>query len=179
MAWFSNVDWNGMFIPDTPLLEIFIRGSVIYLSLFILLRLILKRQAGSLGVSDLLVIVLIADAAQNGMAGDYRSLPDGVLLVATLIFWNYTLERLGYHFPRFEKLIQPSPLALIQNGRLLRKNMRTELVTEDDLMSQIRLQGHEHLSEIKEAYMEGDGKISIIPYEKKSRKKTKKMRASR
>nr|MBP7571903.1 DUF421 domain-containing protein [Acidobacteriota bacterium] len=74
-----GVDWGRVFAFDTPWLEIVVRGTAIYLGLFLLLRLVLKRQAGTVGITDLLVIVLIADAAQNAMADDYRSVPDGLL----------------------------------------------------------------------------------------------------
>ncbi|HEX2981271.1 MAG TPA: hypothetical protein VHO48_13460, partial [Anaerolineaceae bacterium] len=106
---FGNIDWVKIFTPDTPILEIFVRGSVMYLALFVLLRVILKREAGTVGISDLLVVVLLADAAQNGMAGDYQSISDGILLVATIILWSYFLDWLGYRFPRIERLIHPSP----------------------------------------------------------------------
>ena len=60
--------------------------------MFALLRFVLKREAGTLAITDLLVVVLIADAAQNAMADDYRSVPDGLLLVATIVFWSYALD---------------------------------------------------------------------------------------
>ncbi|MGE5655543.1 MAG: DUF421 domain-containing protein [Actinomycetota bacterium] len=160
-----NVNWERLFIPDTPILEIFIRGSVVYFAIFFLLRFVLQRQAGVVGITDLLVVVLIADAAQNAMADDYHSISDGILLVATLIFWSYTLDWLGYKFPRCQRLLHPQPLPLIKNGRLLRKNMRRELITENELMSQLREQGVEELSAVKIAYMEGDGYISIIKHQ--------------
>ena len=92
MEWFSAVDWEHIFLPDMPLLEIFIRGSVMYLSLFFLLRLVLKRQVGSIGITDLLVIVLIADAAQNAMAADYQSLPDGMELRIRMVRVSFSLH---------------------------------------------------------------------------------------
>lgn len=172
MDWFGAVEWDKVLLPDRPLLEIFIRGSIIYLSLFFLLRVILKRQAGTVGISDLLVIVLIADAAQNGMAGDYKSVPDGIALVVTLIFWNYALEWLGFHFPAFDKVISPSPIMLIKNGRMIRKNMRKELITKGDLFTQLRLQGIEDVTRVKQACLEGDSKIRIIEYEKSESRHT-------
>lgn len=63
------------FMPDGPVLEIIVRGTVTYLALFTLLRIILRREAGNLGITDMLVIVLLADASQNAMAGGYNSLP--------------------------------------------------------------------------------------------------------
>ncbi|NBO19097.1 MAG: DUF421 domain-containing protein [Proteobacteria bacterium] len=162
MEWFAPVDWGRIFTPGLPLLEIITRGSIVYLSIFFMLRVVLKRQAGSLGITDMLVVVLIADAAQNAMAGTYNSVPDGLVLVGTLVFWNYFLEWLAYYFPFIETCIHPQPLPLIQNGKMLRHNMRKELVSEEDLMSALRENGIENLRDVKRACMEGDGKISIL-----------------
>ena len=162
---FEQVDWQKIFVPNTPLLETIVRGTLIYLGLFTLLRVLLKRESGTLGISDMLLVVLIADAAQNGMADDYRSVTDGLLLVATIIFWSWAPNWLGYHFPFFQKLIKPSKLLLVKNGRMLRHNMQKELITAGELMSEVRANGIDDLSTIKEAYMEPSGTISIICFE--------------
>ena len=159
------MDWKSIFLPETPLLEIFLRGSVMYITLFILLRLVLKRQTGNLRMTDLLLITLIADASQNAMAGDYKSVPDGILLVGTIMFWNYALDWLAFRFSRLRRLIEPPPLPLIKDGKLLRRNMRSEMITEEELMSQIREEGLENMGEVKAAYIESDGRISVVPYE--------------
>jgi uncharacterized membrane protein YcaP (DUF421 family) len=69
MSTVLQIDWNSMFVPSLHLGEIFLRGTVVYLFLFALLR-VTRRQAGAIGISDLLVVVLIADAAQNAMASE-------------------------------------------------------------------------------------------------------------
>ena len=69
------IDWNKAFIPTVNLLELFVRGSIIYLFLFFALRM-LRRQAGALGVSDLLALVLIADDALNAMSSDFNDRPE-------------------------------------------------------------------------------------------------------
>ena len=166
------MDWKSLFSIDVPLIEIIVRGSVIYISLFVLLRVVLKRQAGSLGMTDLLLITLIADASQNAMAGEYRSIPAGVVLVCTIIFWSYAFDWLSFRSPWFNRLIEPPPLMLIQDGKMLRRNMRRELITEEELMSQLREQGLADPREVKEAYMEPDGHISVVQYEEKHQKKT-------
>jgi uncharacterized membrane protein YcaP (DUF421 family) len=159
--WFQ-VDWRQAFLPQTPVLELVVRGSVIYLALFILLRLLLKRQSGTRGLTDLLVVVLIVDAAQNGMADEYRSITEALVLVATIIGWSYALDWLGYWCPHVKCFLHPPALPLVQAGHLLRRNMRRELVTEEELMSQLREQGIQELTEVKLAYMGGDGRISVI-----------------
>jgi uncharacterized membrane protein YcaP (DUF421 family) len=145
-----------------------------YLSLVILLRIVLKRQTGTLGMTDLLLITLLADASQNGMAGEYRSLPDGIVLVATIIFWNYFFDWLSFKSEWFERLIEPPPLPLVKRGKLLRRNLRRELITEAELLGKLREQGVEDLSKVKLANIESDGQISLIQYKEEQHKKPEK-----
>jgi uncharacterized membrane protein YcaP (DUF421 family) len=165
-------NWNEILVPDTPLLEILMRGTVMYLGLLLLLRFVLKRQAGAISLTDLLVVVLLADAAQNALADDYRSLSDGLLLVAVIVFWAYALDWLGYRFTAINRLVHPQPLPLIRRGRLIPGNLRRELITEDELMSQLREQGIDDVAKVKRAHMEGDGRISVIPLEEEDRPHT-------
>jgi uncharacterized membrane protein YcaP (DUF421 family) len=169
----NQIDWRTIFTPDVSVLEIFLRGSMMYLAIFFLLRIVLKRQSGTLGMTDLLLITLLADASQNAMAGEYKSVPDGIILVGTIIFWNYAFDWLSFKSQWFERLIEPAPLPLIRNGRMLRRNMRHELITEAELIGQLREQGVADVSKVKEARIESDGQISVIKYEEEQHKKTK------
>ncbi|HEX8118833.1 MAG TPA: YetF domain-containing protein [Pyrinomonadaceae bacterium] len=159
-----QIDWKAAFVPNVSLLEIVLRGTLVYLLLFFVLR-VLRRQAGALGISDLLVVVLIADAAQNAMSSEYKSVTEGAVLVGTIVAWDYSLDWLGYRFPTLRRVLRPAPLPLVKDGRALRQNMRKELVSMEELMSQLREQGVEHLSEVKECCLEGDGHISVIKKE--------------
>jgi uncharacterized membrane protein YcaP (DUF421 family) len=136
---------------------------MVYLILFSLLRLVLKRVAGTVGLADMLLVVLIADAAQNAMASGYRSITDGILLVATIIFWNHALNWLGYRFPAFQQFFNPPPLLLVKNGQILKRNMRKEFITEDELMGELRHLGISRIEEVEKAWIEGDGRISAMP----------------
>jgi uncharacterized membrane protein YcaP (DUF421 family) len=162
MQWFSNIDWFNLLYPQTPVLEIILRGTVMYLGLFLILRVVLKREAGTVGLTDLLLIVLIADAAQNGMADNYHSVTDGILLVLTLVFWAFAFDWLGYRFPAFHRFVHPKELLLVKNGKIMPQNMRKEFLTRDELEGMLREQGVSDLKEVKEAYLEGNGKISVI-----------------
>ncbi|MBA3513882.1 MAG: DUF421 domain-containing protein [Pyrinomonadaceae bacterium] len=163
-----EIDWNAVFVPTVPLLEIILRGTLVYLLLFAVLRL-LRREAGGLGIADVLVIVLIADASQNAMASEYKSITEGGILVATIVFWDYTLDFLAYRFPRFQRLVRPAALPLIRDGQMLRKNMRQEMITEEELLGQLRQQGLDNISGVKKCYLEGDGRISVIAGKTKGR----------
>ena len=160
------VDWRAVFVPSGSVVEIILRGTLVYISLFVLLRL-MRREAGGLGIADVLVIVLIADASQNAMANEYKSVSEGILLVGTIIFWDFTFDWLAYHLPWFHRLFQPAPLPLVKDGHMMRRNMRQEMITEEELMSQLRQQGVEKLAAVKKCYLEGDGSISVITGKKK------------
>jgi len=164
----GHVDWSSVFAIDTPVLEIFVRGTVMYLGLFLLLRIVAKREAGSADTSDLLVIVVLADAAQNAMAGEYRSLPDGLLLVSTILFWSHALNFLGYHVGWIGRWIHGPPLRLIRDGQLLRRNLRRELLTREELMSLLRQQGVDDPHEVKAAWLESSGDFTVIKKSKES-----------
>lgn len=156
-----ELDWARLFVLDTPILEIVLRGTIMYLALFVLLR-VLRREAGTVGMSDLLVLVLIADAAQNGMAGSYTSITDGLLLCGVIIGWSYGLEWLGARSPRIERLIYPGPIPLIRNGKVLHRNMRRQLITMDELTSHLRTEGVTEIADVRLAALEGDGQISVV-----------------
>jgi len=156
-----SVDWTRLFVPSGSLVEIMVRGTMLYLSLFLLLRVLPRRQIGSLGVSDLLVVVIIADAAQNGLAGEYRSITEGLVLICTILFWNWMIDTLDYRFPRLG-VNGSAPRLVVSHGRMLRKNMEKEELSEAQLMSHLREQGVEDPALVSKAYVEGDGRISVI-----------------
>lgn len=156
-----DINWNEMWVPTLSLAEMFIRGSVVYLALFLYFRLV-RREAGGIGITDVLVIVLVADASQNAMASGYKSITEGIVLVASIGFWDYLLDWLGFRYPLFERLIRPAPVLLVRNGRLMRQNMKKEMITEEELISQLREQGVEDAAHVRKCYLEGDGHLSVI-----------------
>ncbi|WP_414755511.1 DUF421 domain-containing protein [Anabaena sp. CCY 9910] len=166
MNWFS-INWHAIFVPSISILELVIRGSLVYLALFSVLRLLPSRQMGTLGITDLLVVVLFAEAAQNAMASNYTSITEGAILVGTVIFWSYFLNWLGYKLRIVQRFLNPPPLLLVKNGKTIERHLQRELITEDELKSKLRQQGVEFLADVKLAYMEADGSISIITSESK------------
>ena len=156
-----QVDWKSVFVPTMSPAEIVLRGTFVYLLLFFVLR-VLRREAGALGISDLLVVVLIADAAQNAMSSEYKSVTEGAVLVGTIVAWDYLLDWVGFRFPAARRLLRPAPLPLVKDGQLLRQNMRKEMITTEELMSLLREQGVESLDEVRRCYLEGDGHVSVI-----------------
>lgn len=142
--------------------EIVIRGTVVYWLLFLIFRFILRRDIGSVTIADVLVLILIADASQNAMAGEYRTVSEGALLIATIVGWNHTLDWASFRSPWVSRLVSPPPLLLVRHGKVLQRNLQQELITTDELLSKLREHGVEDVSRVRKAYMEPDGSISVL-----------------
>lgn len=163
MDWLVSVDWQDLWVPTHSVFEMVVRGTFMYLALFLIFRFVMKRQTGSVGIADILVVVVIADAAQNAFAREYQSFTEGVTLVLTIVFWNIFIDWLGFRFPAIGKLLQEPPLPLVVDGKILRRNLRRELMTMDELDAQLRKNGVDDVAKVKLASMESDGEISVVP----------------
>lgn len=157
------VDWSELFGFSLPVVEIVMRGTATYWFLFLLFRFVVRRNIGAVGVADILLLVLVADASQNAMAGEYKTVTDGIVLVSTLIFWNMALDWFSFRFPAFRRLAEPSSLRLVKDGRMLMHNMRKEFISEEELRVKLREQGIDSIDKVKAAFLEPDGEVSVIP----------------
>ena len=157
-----SINWAALFGIHVSITELMLRGSAIYFFLFLVFRFVLRRDVGAVGIADILLLVLVADAAQNAMAGEYKSISEGFILIGTIIFWNLGLDWLAFRFPAFAKFAQPSSLQLVRHGRVLRKHLAQEMLTMEDLLGKLREHGIETLDQVKHVYMESDGAISVI-----------------
>jgi uncharacterized membrane protein YcaP (DUF421 family) len=158
------IDWRALLVPTVNLAEIVLRGSVVYLAILAALRLF-RREAGAISVADLLVVVLVADAAQNAMASEYKSITEGGVLIATIFGWDYFLDWLAFRSRWVHGLLHPPPLLLVAHGRIQRRNLRAELVTVDELRGLLREEGIEDVAQVKCCYLEADGHLSVIKQE--------------
>jgi len=156
------MDWQEIFGFSVSPWEILVRGSAMYLGLFLLFRIIIRRRIGAVGMADVLILVIIADAAQNGLAGEYKSVTEGLLLVLTILGWNALIDWLTYKVPALQRVLEPPPLLLIDQGRLLHRNLRHEFISEDELKAKLREHGVTDPRQVAQAYMEADGQVTVI-----------------
>jgi uncharacterized membrane protein YcaP (DUF421 family) len=156
------MDWQEIFGFSVSPWEILVRGTAMYLGLFLLFRIIIRRRIGAVGMADVLILVIIADAAQNGLAGEYKSVTEGLLLVLTILGWNALIDWLTYKVPALQRVLEPPPLLLIDHGRLLHRNLRHEFISEDELKAKLREHGVTDPRQVAQAYMEADGQVTVI-----------------
>jgi uncharacterized membrane protein YcaP (DUF421 family) len=151
-----------LFAVHVSVPELMLRGTLVYWLLFLIFRFVLRRDVGAVGIADILLLVIVADAAQNAMAGGYDTFAEGAILVGTIVGWNWLLDVLGFYFKPVRRFTSPGRLILVSHGVPRRRNMRREYISMDELKEKMREQGIQDLHDVKVAYLEGDGQISVI-----------------
>lgn len=142
--------------------ELLVRGTAIYWLLLLIFRFVLRRDFGTAGVPGLLFVVLLGDAAQNGMIGDGHTLADSAFLIVVLAGWNYLLDFLAYHVPFVSRLTDPPATLIAKDGRLVQRNLRREHITLEEVDSALRAEGLDNLTRVRRMYVEPDGKLTVL-----------------
>ncbi len=145
-------------------MDTIIKTTIVYFVLLVLLRLSGRRTLGQLTSFDLVVILIVGGSTQRALLGQDYSVTNALLVVATLIGIDVLLSLIERDSPFFAKLLNGSPLILVDHGRLLRDRVRRARLTEEEIRTAARrLHGLESLDQIKYAILEASGSISIIP----------------
>ena len=155
------MDWQGLFEPH-HVVENVIRASSIYLLLVLLLRFLPNRKSGSIGPADLLVVVLLATVVTGALNRDVSSITDAVVMVATIVAWSFITDTLATRVAFLRRLVYSEPVEVVRDGEVLARNLRREFMTHEELRAQLRLQGIENEAEVEHAYIEHDGRMSVI-----------------
>lgn len=147
---------------ETPILELMLRATFLFALFLVLFRILPRRTAGEMAPMDFVFLLLVTEAAAHSL-GDFSSLADGTVQILTFMGLNYLTNRLTWRFPALERLLEQPPLLVVRDGRMLRRNMRREFLTEEELISSLRREGLDDLSQAAKVYLDGDGNLSVIP----------------
>lgn len=112
---------------------------------------------------DIIYILLVSQAASHSL-GEYTSIIDGIVLISIFMLLNYFLNYLTYHYRFIEKIVSLPSVLVVRDGKPIKKNMRSEFLTMDELMEKLREEGIDDIKDVKHAYVEGDGSISVSTY---------------
>jgi uncharacterized membrane protein YcaP (DUF421 family) len=141
-----------------------IRVVVMYTFLLVVFRLAGKRTLSEASTFDLLMLLVISETTQQALVQDDQSITNAFLLILTFVAMDVVLSLFKQRSPVFEKVLDGTPLILIDNGKVLKDRMDKERVDENDILEAARdLQGVERLDQIKYAVLERSGDISIVP----------------
>lgn len=163
---FESIDWSEVFGLTMSPVELIVRGTAMFWFLYALFRFVLRREAGSVAMADILIFVIIADASQNALSGEYKSVPDGMILVTTIVLWNVAVDWAAFRSPLLRRILEPPLLVLVRNGRINRRALSEQLMTIDDLMAKLRENNVEKVSDVKLATFESNGEFTVISNKK-------------
>jgi uncharacterized membrane protein YcaP (DUF421 family) len=143
-------------------MDIVVRAFFAFLFVFLLTRLIGRRELSSLEPFDLILLVVVGDLMQQGITQSDMSFTGAVLATGTFAVLVLAVSYLGFRFRRLQPLLDPQPLIVVQDGDVIESNLRKERMTVDELLAEARLQQIASLDEIRWAVLESNGKLSFI-----------------
>ncbi len=143
-------------------MDIVLRASVTFAALYLLLRLLGKREIGQLTPFELVVIVVMGDLVQQGVTHNDFSLTGSILAIATFAFWALVMSWATYLSPRLETLLDGRPQVIIRDGELITANLRRDRITRGEVEAEMRLAGIARMKDVAWAILETQGKISFI-----------------
>lgn len=154
----------------TNILDIILRSTVVFAVILLGLRLLGKRHVAQLSLVDLVLILLISNAVQNAMVGPDTSLAGGIIAAVTLLILSYAFTLILYRSRRAEHFFEGTPTLLVHDGKAIHRHLEQEKITEDELERAVREHGIASIAHVKNAIMESDGTISVIPREGEERR---------
>jgi len=143
-------------------MDIVLRATVIFIALYLLVRLMGKRELGQMTPFELIVLVVIGDLIQQGVTQNDFSLTGAIIAISTIAFLALVMSWASYLWPRAERLLEGEPRVIVRDGELLTGNLRRNRLTRNEIESEMRLAGIAHMTDVKWAILEPRGKISFI-----------------
>jgi uncharacterized membrane protein YcaP (DUF421 family) len=144
-------------------MDIVFRAVALYFFVFIVVRKLGRRQLSTLAPFDLVLLIVLGDAIQQGLTQDDYSVTGAIIAVSTIALLQVATTYVSFKSPRLERLLEGEPLVLMQDGEPIQRNLRRERLTVGDLAEEARLQQIASLATVKWAVLETNGKISFIP----------------
>jgi len=152
---------RDLLVTQIPLLEKVLRSIAVYLFLVLALRLAGKRELAQLNSLDLVVLLLLSNTVQNAIIGPDNSLLGGLIGATVLMALNYAAVRLGFRHRSVARALQGTATVLVEHGRALRRNLRRNLISTEELTSAVRRQGAHSLREVDSVVLEANGTLTV------------------
>ena len=143
-------------------MDIVLRGIVIYFFIYVLTRVIGRRELGSLEPFDLILLIMLGDAVQQGLTQDDYSITGAVIAVSTIAALQVATSWLSFRFPRLRPVLDGEPIVVVESGKPIERNLKRERLTIEEVMEEARQQQIGKLDEIQWAVLETTGQISFV-----------------
>src|SRR5262245_62097020 len=150
-----------MFTLSTSIPELLLRVVIIYIFVFVLLRLVGKKHVGEMAPFDLVVLLLLSESVQNALVGEEKSVTGGLVAVAALFGVTQTIGYASWRWKKAERFLEGTPRVLMRNGRVLENVLSQEQITRSELLEALRREGCTSLGKVRYAVLENDGTITV------------------
>ncbi len=146
-------------------MDIVLRATAMFFILFLLIRLLGKRELGQMTPFEFVVLVVLGDLIQQGVTHNDFSLTGATLAICTFAFWALVLSWTAYLFPRAKDVLEGAPRVIVRDGEIVTENLRRDRLTRDEILSEMRLAGIGRMADVAWAILEPQGKMSFIKKE--------------
>src|SRR5436190_2238030 len=143
-------------------MDIVTRGIVLFAFMYLLMRVIGRRELSSLAPFDLFLLIVLGDSIQQGLTQDDYSVVGAVLAVSTFAIMQFLVSYTSFRFPRLRPVLEGEPIVIIQDGKPIERNIKRERLTVEEVLEEARLSQISSLDEIEWAVLEPSGNISFI-----------------
>jgi uncharacterized membrane protein YcaP (DUF421 family) len=144
-------------------MDLVLRAIVLFTFVFVLTRVVGRRELSSLQPFDLILLIVLGDAIQQGLTQDDYSVTGAVLVVTTIAILQVGISFAGFRFRRLRPVLEGEPVVVMQDGKVLERNLRRERLTVEELAAEARQQQIASLEDVKWAVLETNGSLSFIP----------------
>jgi len=143
-------------------MDLVLRAAVVFFFVLVLTRVIGRRELSQLAPFDLILLIILGDALQQGLTQDDYSVTGSVLVVGTFAVLQVCMSWLGFRFPPLRPILEGEPLVIVEDGKAIERNLRRERLTLEEVMESARLHQIASLSEVRWAIVERNGEISFL-----------------
>jgi uncharacterized membrane protein YcaP (DUF421 family) len=144
-------------------MDIALRGIVLFLFVSFIMRIVGRRELSSLGAIDLVLLIVLGDSIQQGLTQDDYSVTGAMIAVSTIAVMQVSLSYLGFRFRWLRPVLEGEPIVIVQDGRVIERNLRRDRITVDEVLEEARQQQIGSLDDVAWAVLEANGQISFLP----------------
>lgn len=144
-------------------MDLVIRAAVVFFFVFLVTRIVGRRQLSELEPFDLILLVVVGDLVQQGVTQSDESVTGALIVISTIALLSVAVSWLSFRVRPLRTVTEGEPIVLLQDGETIQHNMRRERITVEDLQEEARKSQVGSLAELRWAILERDGHISVIP----------------
>ncbi len=157
----SDTMWHDIFALGAPVIEKMLRPVIVYAFMVIALRIFGKRELAQLNPFDLVVLLSLSNTVQNAIIGNDNSVSGGLIGAFTLLSVNYLVIRYLFQHRRLDQVFEGKPTVLVDNGKILKRELAKELLTQSELMTVLHRQGFDSVDDVHRCVLEPGGTFYV------------------